>query len=301
MPRQLPPLNALPAFDAAARHLSFTLAAEELHVTQAAISQQIKQLEQQLGVDLFERIHRGLRLTAEGRSYQQTISPMLNELRQATARLRNSEESGVLTLSVLPSFATKWLVSRLWRFQEAYPDIDVRIDASAGLANFRDDDIDLAIRHGPGNWPGVEAVFFMDEDLFPVCSPSLLESSQNLGKPEDLLQHKLLWDTEYPSSWHDWFSASGIDDIKLRQGVGFNNAALMIQAAIEGHGIAMARRLLAEDDLRAGRLCQLFELRLPSHYDYYIVYPPRAAEQPKVAAFRDWMLAEVADQRGESQ
>lgn len=296
MPRPLPPLNALPAFDAAARQLSFSRAAEELHVTQAAISQQIKLLEGQLGVILFERIHRGLRLTPEGRLYQQTVTPMLDELRHATARLRRADESGVLTLSVLPSFAAKWLVSRLWRFQERHPDIDVRIDANCKLANFQDDDIDMAIRHGPGDWSGVESVFFMNEDFFPVCSPALLERPPGLSSPRDVFQHPLLWDTEEPGAWQSWLSAAGIDDVELKRGTGFNNAALVIQAAIEGQGVAMARHLLAADDLAAGRLCRPFELGLPSEYDYYIVYPPHAGKRPKIAAFRDWMLEEAAAQ-----
>ncbi|MGV6827628.1 MAG: transcriptional regulator GcvA, partial [bacterium] len=283
-------MNTLPAFEAAARHLSFSRAAEELHVTQAAVSQQIKQLEQKLGVKLFERIHRGLRLTPEGLTFQNTVSPALDDLRRVTANVREPEGDGVLTLSVLPSFAAKWLVSRLWKFQDEYPEIDVRIDASTRLANFVDDDIDIAIRHGPGGWSGLESIFLLDEDFFPVCTPDLIEQSP-LDTPSDLLQHQLLWDTEYPSAWEDWFNAAGVKQQK-KKGTGYNNAALMIQAAIEGQGVAMARRLLAEDDLESGRLVKPFTLSLPSDFAYYIVYPPRASGQFKVQAFRDWILSE---------
>lgn len=296
MPRSLPPLNALPAFEAAARRLSFSRAAEELCVTQAAVSQQIKQLETRLGVKLFERVHRGLRLTAHGRDYQRTIAPLLEELRQAGARLKEADDSGVLTVTTLPSFAAKWLVSRLWRFQQAHRDIEVRIDASTKVVDFQEDDIDLAVRLGPGDWPGVEAILFMAEDQFPVCSPELMRRLPAQRSPRDLLALPMLWDTEDPQGWRRWLTAAGVSGNEPRLGTGFNNAALLLQAAIESQGVAMARALLVADDLAAGRLCRPFKQAVPSDYDYYIVYPPRHAKRAKVAAFRDWILAEAAAQ-----
>lgn len=293
MARSLPPLNGLRAFEAAARHLSFTRAGEELHVTQAAISQQVRQLEERLGVGLLRRVGRGLRLTAAGQEYLPHVREAFDLLARATARVRESGTAGVLTVSVLPSFASKWLVPRLWRFRRDFPAIDVRLSASDSLVDFNVEDVDLAVRYGAGRWAGLESVPLMAEDLFPVCSPALMDGPHPLRTPEDLRWHTLLHETDTHGHWRVWLLAAGVQGVDARRGPSFSHGSLMLQAAIDGQGVALGRSRIAGDDLAAGHLVRPFDMSLPSEFAYYIVYPPGTADRPKVASFCRWLLAEA--------
>jgi LysR family transcriptional regulator, glycine cleavage system transcriptional activator len=301
MARNLPPLNSLRAFEAAARHLSFTKAAEELHVTPAAISHQIKGLEDQLGVPLFRRLTRALRLTEAGQAALPPLRDGFDKLADAVDLLRAHEEGGTITVSIEPSFAAKWLVPRLDRFHAAQPDLEVRLDATDKLADFQRDNVDLAVRYGSGDYPGIEVERLLSEEIFPVCSPKLLNGPAPLAQPDDLRHHRLLhldWNQESLTAptWRMWLLAAGIHDIDFTRGPVFSMNSLALQAAIEGQGVALASRLLAADDLEVGRLVMPFDLSVcdPLDFAYYVVIPKRTANLPKVVAFRTWLMGEIA-------
>ncbi len=296
MARRLPPLNALRAFEAAARHLSFTKAAEELFVTQAAISHQVKALEESLGLQLFRRFNRRLMLTDAGQAYLPPLRDALDQIATATDRLCKAEDSAALKVSVLPSFAAKWLLPRLSRFRALHPEFDVLVHAAGHLVDFERDGVDVAIRYGRGRYPGLETTFFMDDVVFPVCSPTLLEGAKPLGKPEDLRHHTLLHDPttdDTSKDWVTWLKAAGVTGVDASRGPGFTDSSMVLQAAIEGQGVALGRSALAGNDLEAGRLVQPFGPAIPSDYRYYVVLPPGAAARPKVQVFKDWLLAEA--------
>ncbi|MFQ6021782.1 MAG: transcriptional regulator GcvA [Acidiferrobacterales bacterium] len=293
MARRLPPLNAVRAFEAAARHLSFTKAAEELHVTQAAISHQVKTLEEYLGIKLFRRLNRALVLTEEGQVYLPPLRRIFDQLYEATKRVTEHEARGKLTVSVLPSFAARWLVPRLGRFVRAYPDIDVRVAPSRTLVDFAREDVDVSIRYGRGRYLGLRSDHLMPEEIFPVCSPALLEGPHPLRQPNDLKYHTLLHDEggDY-GDWGTWLLAAGVRDVDPGRGPVFTDAGMLIQAAVAGQGVALARGALAADAIAGDRLVRPFELSLPVEFAYYIVCPEATADQPKVVAFREWLLKE---------
>ncbi len=292
MPRELPPILALRAFDAAAYHLSFTKAAEELHVTHGAISRQVRGLEKHLGVQLFRRANRAVVLTDAGQVYYATVRDVFDRLTEATRRLHARERSGVLTVSTLDSFAVKWLVPRLARFREYHPHIDVRLSTGDALVDFVRDGIDIAIRHGQGNYPGLRAERLMTEELFLVCSPKLLEGDHPLISPQDLRHHALLHDG-MRDDWRLWLNAAGVRGVDCARGPAYPYSNMTIQAALQGDGVALARSALVEDDLKAQRLVRPFELSLPVEFAYYVVYPEEHLHRPKVKALRDWLFAEV--------
>ncbi len=292
MAQRLPPLNALRAFEAAARHLSFTRAAGELHVTQAAVSHQVKALEEHLGRKLFRRLNRALLLTDDGQAYLPSISRAFTLLNDATNDLLTNQAPGPLTVSALPSFAARWLVPRLGRFRHIRPDIDLRIDPSAELADFAGGDVDVGIRYGRGKYPGMRADWLMTEDIFPVCSPALLEGPHPLRDPRDL-QHQVLLHDDGHGDWRTWLLAAGVDRVDPARGPIFTDSSMLIQAAMAAQGVALARGVLAADELAAGRLVRPFTLSLSTEYAYYLVCPVNTAEQPKIAAFRDWLLGEA--------
>jgi len=290
--RRLPPLGAVRAFEAAGRRLSFTKAAEELHVTQAAVSHQIRQLEAWLGLPLFRRGNRSVELTEPGRDYLAAASLALDLLAQATGRLVEREAGGQLAVSVLPSFAARWLVPRLGDFRERHPEIDVRIAASSDLVDFARDDVDLAIRYGSGGWPGLRAVRFLEEEIFPVCSPRLLQGARPLRVPADLAQHVLLHD-DSEEDWRRWLVAAGVAGVDATRGPVIDDSSMVLQAAVDGQGVALTRSALAALDLAAGRLVRPFDVSLRSRFAYWLVAPERAFERPKVKAFVDWVLEAV--------
>ena len=292
MSRALPPLNALRAFEAAARHLSFTAAGAELNVTQAAISHQIRALEERLGLKLFRRAGRGLLLTDAAQAYLAEISGAFDRIAGATQRLHQHDAAGVLSATVLPSFAVKWLLPRLGRFRTAHPEIDLRISSAHEIIDLTREDFDVALRAGSGRYPGMRVDRILTERFFPVCSPALLTGARPLRRPEDLREHTLLHD-EPRDLWELWFKTVGIVDIDSTRGPGFSDSSMVIQAAIEGQGVAIAKGTLAADDLKAGRLVRPFDQSLPADYSYWLVCLETSADRPKIVAFRDWLLAEA--------
>ncbi|OKO86761.1 transcriptional regulator [Bradyrhizobium sp. NAS80.1] len=293
MTARLPSLNGLRAFEAAARHLSFTLAAAELNVTQTAISHQIRRLEEELGIRLFVRQNRALALTPEARDYLPGVRAAFNDLRLATDRLLRKDDDKVLTVSTLASLAAKWLLPRLTDFQEQHPGIDVRITTSANLVDFQRDNVDAAIRYGRGQWPGLRADWLMADELFPVCSPSLLRGDKPLRQPEDLRGYPLLHTSNANSDdWRLWLTAAGLPaDIAKQPGITFDMIFMTIQAAIDGIGVAMGRTSYVQDDIAKGRLVVPFKIALPADAGFYLVSPEGRREAPKLAAFRQWVVA----------
>jgi LysR family glycine cleavage system transcriptional activator len=252
MARRLPPLNALKAFEAAARSESFTRAAEELNVTQGAVSHQVKALEETLGLKLFNRERQRLIITDPGRDYLAVVRDAFDRIALGTERLVQRQSSGVLTVSTSPDFAAKWLVNRLGRFAEKHTNIDLRVSASTQYVDFAREDVDVAIRHGDGNWPGLDVVRLYSERLFPVCSPKLISGRNRITKPSDLLKFPLLR-LEDAKNWTRLFEAAGITD-PVGPGPVLNRASMLVDAAIDGQGIALARTALAAWDLINGRL-----------------------------------------------
>jgi LysR family transcriptional regulator, glycine cleavage system transcriptional activator len=294
MARRLPPLNALRSFEAAARHESFTRAAEELSVTQGAVSHQVKALEQELGLKLFNRERQRLTLTEAGRGYLGVVRDALDRIAVGTERLLQRQASGALTLSTSPDFAAKWLVHRLGRFAEAHPDIDLRVSATTHHVDFAREEVDLAIRHGDGNWPGLHVERLCVEQLFPVCSPKFATGRQRLRKPADALKFKLLH-LEGSREWSRWLAAADVTDGGSPRGPVLNRASMLIDAAIDGQGIALARTALAAWDLLNGRLIRPFAESLRLSSSYWIVCPKATAMLPKVKATRAWLIAEASD------
>ena len=295
MTARLPSLNGLRAFEAAARHLSFTQAAAELNVTQTAISHQIKRLEEELGIRLFIRQNRALTLTPAAKEYLPGIRAAFNDLRLATDRLLRRDDDHVLTVSTLASLAAKWLLPRITGFQEAHPGIDVRITTSTALVDFRSGDVDAAIRYGRGQWPGLRVDWLMADKLFPVCSPALLAGKKPLRKPEDLADHVLLHSSAgNDDDWRLWLTAAGLPtNLSKQPGVTFDLVFMTVQAAIDGVGVAMGRTSYVQDDIAKGRLVVPFDITLPVDAGFYLVSPEAKADSPKLSAFRNWLMEAV--------
>ena len=295
---RLPPLNALRAFEASARQLSFTRAAEELFVTQAAISHQIKALEEHLGLKLFMRKNRALLLTEDGQSYYQDIKDVFTSLHEATERLLARGAKGAITVSLQPSFAIQWLVPRLNTFNALNPDVDVRIKAVDQPDNSLTEDVDVAIYYGRGRWPNVHAEQLHTEYLVPVCSPILLEGKKPLASVEDLTQHTLLHDTSR-RDWKRWFKEVNVKATNVNHGPIFSHSAMVVQAAVYGQGVALAQSILAQPEIDAGRLVVPVDHSLVSKNAFYIVCRENQADVGKIAAFRDWVLDTVAQEQEE--
>jgi len=293
MARRLPALNALKAFEAAARYESFTRAAEELCVTQGAVSHQVKALEAELGLKLFTREHQRLIITDAGRVYLAIVRDAFDRIANGTERLLQRQNTGALTVSTSPNFAAKWLVHRLGRFAHAHPNIDLRISASLHHVDFAREDVDLAIRHGDGQLPGLHVTRLCPEELFPVCSPKLLEGKKPLRMLADLRGHTLLHVNDR-QDWSKWLDAAGTKGVDVSRGPILNQASMAIDAAVDGQGIALARSALAAWDLIGGRLVRPFPMALAAVYSYWIVCPKPSARLPKIAAFTDWLLTEAA-------
>jgi LysR family glycine cleavage system transcriptional activator len=293
MLRHLPPLNALKAFEAAARSESFTRAAEELFVTQAAVSQQIKALEASLGIKLFIRERQRLVISEAGREYLAVVRDALDRIAVGTERLVQRQTSGVLTVSTSPDFAAKWLVHRLGRFAEVHPDIDLRVSAAMHQVDFAREDVDLAVRHGDGNWAGLDVMRLCSEQLFPVCSPKLVSGRNRITRAADLLKFPLLRLDDW-MTWSRWFDAAGVAD-PVAHGPVLNSASMLIDAAVDGQGVALARTALAAWDLINGRLIRPIDVSIRMSKTYWIVCPKATSALPKITIFREWLLAEAAD------
>jgi LysR family transcriptional regulator, glycine cleavage system transcriptional activator len=298
MSRKFPPLSALPCFEAAARHLSFSRAAEELNVTPGAISRAIKHLEDQLDVVLFERATRSVRLTAIGEPYARAVREALDQIAVATAVVSTRRSSATLNVSTSDGFAGKWLVPRLYRFHRAHGDIDVRVSTTGKLTHFLGDGIDIAIRYGSGNYPGLTSEFLTEEEVFPVCSPRLLSGAHPLRKPADLKHHTLIHDG-FPIDWATWLTSAGIKGIDPHAGISFDSATFAVESAVQGEGVVLGRTMLVAADLASGRLIRPFKHAVKSFSSFYVVYPPGAIRQRKVKAFRDWLFSEMAADKEE--
>jgi LysR family transcriptional regulator, glycine cleavage system transcriptional activator len=294
MPRRLPPLNALKAFEAAARHESFTRAAEELCVTQGAVSHQVKALEVELGLKLFNRERQRLVITEAGRAYLVVVRDAFDRIGDGTERLLQRQRGGALTVTTSPNFAAKWLVHRLSRFAEAHPEIDLRISATPHHVDFAREDIDLGIRHGDGTAPGLYVTRLCTEELFPVCSPKLLDGRNPLRTPSDLGRFTLLHVSDR-QGWQQWLDFAGVDGVDPSRGPVVNHASMAIDAAVDGQGVTLARTALAAWDLIGGRLVRPFEIAMPASYAYWIVCSKAVAKLPKIVAFSDWLLVEAAE------
>jgi LysR family glycine cleavage system transcriptional activator len=300
-------LNALRAFEAAARHSSFASAAVELSVTPAAIGQQVRGLEAWLGIPLFARSNTGparLVPTDAARSALPDIRAGFDRLSVGLERLKDASTHGVLTVTVSPAFAAKWLLPRIERFQSAHENLSVRIDTNLRTVDFLSEGVDIGVRYGAGEWPGLQATLLMKEEIYPVCSPALLKKGGRIKNPADLRNHTLIHDTSMASirsfpDWRIWLDAAGYQKIESNFGLQINNSAAVIQTAIDGQGIALGRSVMVADDIAAGRLIRPFgKDKYPVTFAYYVVHRSESSEVPRIAAFRTWLLDEVSNQRG---
>ena len=299
MTRRLPPLNSLRAFEAAGRHLSFSRAAKELCVTPAAVSHQVKALEDLLGVPLFRRMTRGVMLTDEGRAYLPGVTEGLDRLAEASGRIARQGLAGRLVVSAIPSFAMRWLLPRLPDFHERYRDLDMDVEATVQRVDFGRDDVDIALRYGRGGWSTVHAEVFLQETVFPVCSPKLLSGLDALRTPADLKHQTLLHDSQIKTdeswiAWTRWLDLFGVDGVDVERGPRFSDSTMMLEACAAGHGVAIGRESLCEADLAQGRLVRLFGVEKPADYDYYFVCAAGMVDRPKIAAFRGWLFEMAA-------
>ena len=278
--------------------MSFSRAADELHVTPAAISHQIHALEEDLGVRLFHRMNRSIELTASARVLLPGLSEAFAGIQSSVRRLRAHNDTGTLTVTASPSLAAKWLVLRLQRFQQQCPQVDVRISATDEIVDLTKGDFDIAIRYGCGKYPGLDVELLFTNEVFPACSPQLLAAGPPLRTPEDLSRQTLIHDQAVERdplvpTWHMWLKAAGVKDVPTSAGITFNSIYLALDAAIAGHGVVLAYSTIAAADLTAGRLVRLFSLALPDQFAYYIVTAPGTLERPKVRAFRNWLREEA--------
>jgi LysR family transcriptional regulator, glycine cleavage system transcriptional activator len=303
MVRPLPPLSSLRSFEAVARQLSFSKAAEELRVTPGAVSQQVRSLEELLGTRLFDRTRRSVVLTDAAARMLPDIQAGLEMLAKAMASEASPSRDRTLTISVAPSFASKWLVPRLPMFHEQHPDIDLRISATVGLADFNRDKVDLAIRLGHGRYPGLNAEPLFTEALTPVCSPELVKRKGPLKKPDDLRKHRLIHDTSIPGggehhAWEEWLRLAGAKTVSAQRGIRFSLAELAMQAAIDGGGVVLGRVVLAEGDVAAGRLVRPFKIALPLKVSYFLVRLSAGPPRHEMECFREWLFGSLGNSRG---
>ncbi len=291
--RRLPPLNALRVFDAAARHKSFNKASEELCVTPSAVSHQLKSLEEFLGVELFKREKRSITLTAAGERYLPSVQIALDELEIATRRLISAPNSNVVNVSVAPAFLTRWLVPRITRFQEQYPEIELRLESSIDYIDFENSDTDMAVYYGKGHWSGIEAHLMRNIYMTPVMSPSLLEGDGAINAPIDMMKHTLINVTGRNQEWVKILQKLGVSVTKMNKTISFSSTSLAVSAAAEGIGIALADLALIEREIKAGRLVAPFDVALDVHNAFYLVYKENRTMTPSMQAFKDWILEEM--------
>ena len=288
--KRLPPLTTLPVLEAAARLQSFSAAAAELNVTHGAISHQIRSLEESVGVALFARQGRRVVLTAEGAAFAEAVRAALAKVSQAVEALSPIERERKLNISVLPSFASRWLMPRLGKFLEANPEYEISVEANQTRSNFTTDGVDVAIRFGVGPWPGLHSERLAGDSYFLVCSPKFRRGKLPT-KPSQLAGLPLFRND--PGLWEKWFAAAGLNMAAPAKGIDYNDAALFLQQAIAGEGIALARRSLIADDFENGKLVRLFDIEVKSENDYHLVCLPQSAHSKKIRAFRDWIVKEI--------
>lgn len=288
---QVPSLTHLSTFVTVGRRRSFRKAAEEMMLTPGAISQQIQGLEKQLGTKLFNRSSREVTFTEKGQRYYAAIAPLVAEISEVTQQIFGSHQKTSIVVSVMPAFALRWLIPRLETFHAQNPEVTVNINATERLVDFDADDVDIAIRHGLGDYPNMDAVHMFSENLVPVCSPRLLGDKKQLDGPGELCRYTLLHDS-LAKDWSLYLDALDVDGVKAGVGPRFDSDSLMIQSAIEGHGVALARASLIASEIEQGRLVIPFDHQVPSNFAYYVVYPKKRALRGPVAHFRDWLVAQ---------
>lgn len=293
MTYRLPPLNALKAFEAAARELSFKEAAAELNLTPAAVGYQVRRLEKELGVKLFHRLNRALVLTDAGKAYLPVVREAFNVLSKGTAALSARKSDRRVVVRISWSLSSKWLVPRLDDFHKHHSHLTVRVDSTDELADFSRDDVDVALQYSKRVEHRLHSVLLFAEQVFPVCSPALAAGDHPLGTPSELRHHTLLHDTMTDVTWSDWLRAADTVDVEVSAGPVFSHSALTVDAALAGEGIALGRSPLVADDLDSGRLVRPFETALVSNWGYYVICLPDRAAEPKIRAFRDWVLHEA--------
>lgn len=296
--RRLPPLNALRAFEAAARHLNFSRAADELSVTPGAVSQQIQNLEDYVGAALFKRTPKGLLLTDAAQTALPALREAFDRLAEAASLLTAAVDGRRLTLTAAPSFAAKWLVPRLGKFEQAHPHVDVWLSAGMDIVDFATGEVDLAIRYGSGRYPGLEVTRLLSESVIPLASPELLAANP-LNDPADLASHILLHDGSPDADdscpdWAMWLAARGIKNVDGARGPRFNQSSLVIEAAVNGRGVALAKQTLAQADIDAGRLVAPLQIATAVDFAYYVVHPKTKGRLPQVKAFVSWIAEEAA-------
>ncbi len=298
--RRLPPLNSLRAFEAAARFESFNRAGEALHVTPSAVSHQIKGLEQFLGVELFQRSPRSVALTRAGLTYLPPIRDALEQIGVATEQILQHESRSILTVSTTPAFAVGWLLPRLAEFQLEHPSLEVRLDTSIQFADFETSDVDLCIRYTAQQaFPDLKAWRVLREELIPVCSPGFARR-HDLRSPEDLRRVPLLHTYPHMGQWRSWLAAAGVEGIDAEAGQKFANDAIAVEAAASGLGVAVADRLLLRRQLEEGRVVAPFDVSSGGDHAYHLLYPPEYERDPRITAFRDWVLAMVGEAQADS-
>ena len=289
MTRQLPPMNSLKTFEVAGRLLSFTRAAEELNVTQAAISHQIKLIEEYLGVTLFDRYPRRLSLTTQGKALLPEVIEAFDRVSSAISAVKLNQPSNMLSVRLAPSFAAKWLSPRLKYFWLQYPEINLNLYHAHPAVDFSREDIDIAVTYGKGDWPGVVADSLLSLDFFPVCTPSFMSNDKPLHDINNLRYYTLLHDASY-ECWTDWVKLAELDDINTSKGTIIDDTNVLIQAALDGQGVVLGSSTFVQDHLDSGRLIQPFDITLRNDFAYYIVCPPDHLNNPAVRAFKDWLL-----------
>lgn len=289
MSHRLPPLNALKAFEAAARHLSVKAAAEELCVTPGAVSQMLKTLETHLGLRLFERVNRGIYLTQAGRDYLPPIRNAFRQIAEASRRVGASIDGGILTVSVTPFFASAWLVPRMKSFQDAYPGIDLQIVTSSALVDFSRSGVDVAVRHGLGRYPGLRSDRVVAVEMVVVAAPSLVERLGLPHGPEDLLSWPHVHDAER-KGWSLWFQSNGFDELRAPRGLSFDDSSLLLKAVLTGQGAGLLPAAMVAGEIESRQLVQLLGAARMEDFAYYLVSPETTQNHPKIRAFRNWIL-----------
>jgi len=292
MARRLPSLNALRAFEAGARHLSFTRAATELSVTQTAISHQVRQLEDQLGTRLFDRLPRELRLTSSGAMLYPALAEAFDRVAEAVSRVRAAPGTRPLTVTVTPTFGSRWLAQRLGRFWREHPHVDLRLHHSVQLVDLVREEVHLAVRWGRGSWPGLVAERLMRAQATPMCSPALLTAKHPLRTPADLRHHTLIHQKDF-QEWTEWLAAAGVDAVSGQRGPVIDDANAIIEAAINGDGVMMAIPEVLTEETASGQLTAPFEVTPDPAFAYYVVYAPGSMAQPNSRSFRDFLVAEA--------
>jgi LysR family glycine cleavage system transcriptional activator len=293
--RRLPPLNAVRAFEAAARRGNFHQAAEELSVTPSAISHQVRTLEEFFGVKLFRRSGRSVELTGKAQDFLRSVSQALDQISAASQRVMRRPEGNLLNIAVSPTFATGWLVPRMSEFQVDHPEVEIRMTTTMSVTEFADSDIDLSINYSTGEFPpGLRSVKLMEEHCVPVCSPRYMDEHGPLATPRDIRNCTLLHAFPRIGQWRNWLKVAGVADVDAERGPKFQTTPLALEAAKSGLGVAISNLEFVEDHIRQGTLVAPFKVEVPSESGYYLLYPEENSHEPKVEAFQDWLLAKLA-------